>query len=317
MAELIRTYAWSNSRVNILRTCMWKYHLTYNVAWLGWELSAPQEKRRAYLLKNMTNVPMWIGEIVHSIIEEIINTARKTGEWKTIEQAQCDGIQLLRKGWKQSKDKRWETNPKQNINLEEHFYNQEIDTDYLKSCKNKVLQSLKAFYNIPLFDIMRNLPKENWLTIEDFSKFELNTGERVAVKIDTGFRYCDKVYLLDYKTGRVSDNVVEQLITYSMYAMKMGWAKKPEDIVIIPVYLAAYFEIGEQAIPHLNVSMDQMKHQAEIIRSEYPLLIRAFKNKDNPAHFVHTDNERACAKCHFRDMCSGAKTEISEGETPF
>lgn len=317
MGEIKQTYAWSNSRVQTLRSCQWKYFLTYFRAWEGWLASATQEKQRAYLLKNMTNLPMFIGSVVHNIIEEIITTARKTGEWRTLEQAQHDGVQALRKGWKQSKEKRWQASPKKNINLAEHFYQEEIDPEKLATYKQKVLKCLKAFYDMPLFEIMRNLKKEDWLTIEDFAEFKLNTGEKVTVKIDTGFRFDGKVYLLDYKSGKVSDSVLDQLITYGMYALKQKWCDKPEDIVIIPVYLAAFAEIGEQAMPHLDITMQHMKRQAGIIKNEYPLLAEAFKNKDNPSYFKRTDNERACKNCFFRGDCSGAKTEVNAGETPF
>ncbi len=317
MGDIKQTYGWSESRIKTLRDCSWRYYLTYICAWQGWLTSAPQEKRRAYMLKNMTNMPMFVGSIVHDIIEDIITTGRETGEWKTVEQAQHDGVQALRKGWKQSKDKRWQGSPKNNVNLAEHFYQEEIEPDKLASYKQKVLKSLKAFYDMPLFKILQGLKKDDWLTLEDFQKFQLNTGEEVAVKIDTGFRYRGKVYVIDWKTGMVSDSVIDQLTTYAIYAIKMGWAEKPEDIVIIPVYLAAYAEIGEQATPHLDVTMKHMKRQAGIIRSEYPLLKEAFENKDNPSYFRKTDNEHACTRCFFRDMCTGAKTEVEDGETPF
>lgn len=317
MGKIEQTFAWSNSRVKTLRDCAWRYHLTYHEAWDGWLVSAPQEKRRAYMLKNMTNLPMWVGSIVHDIIEEIITTGCKTGEWKTLEQAQHDGIQALRKGWKQSKDKRWQGKPKGNINLAEHFYQEDVDKERLASFKRKVLMSLKAFYDMPLFNILKSLEKDDWLTLEDFQKFRLSTGEDVTVKIDCGFRYGSKIYLLDWKTGRVSDSVIDQLTTYAMYALKQGWAKKPEDIIIIPVYLAAYAELGEKATPHLDVTMKHIQRQAGIIRGEYPLIAEAFKNKDNPSFFEHTDNEHACESCFFRDMCTGPRTEIGKDETPF
>lgn len=317
MGKIEQTYAWSNSRVKILRECAWKYNLTYHIAWDGWLESAPQDKRRAYMLKNMTNMPMWVGSIVHDIIEEIITIGRATGDWSTLEQAQHNGVQALRKGWKQSKDKRWQGSPKKNINLSEHFYQEEIEKDRLDSFKQKVLASLKAFYDMPLFEVLQGLKKEDYLTLEDFQKFQLNTGENVTLKIDCGFRYKGKVYLLDWKTGMVSDSVIDQLVSYSMYSLKMKWADKPEDIVIIPVYLAAYADIGEQATPHLDVTMQHIKRQAGIIRSESPLLKEAFENKDNPGYFRHTDNERACKGCFFRDMCKGSQTEIGDTETPF
>lgn len=317
MGKIEQTYAWSESRVKCLRECRWRYHLMYHAAWEGWLTSAPQEKRRAYMLKNMTNMPMWVGSIVHDVIEDIITEGRQSGKWCALEQAQHIGVQALRKGWKQSTDKRWQGSPKQNINLAEHFYQEEVDKNRLNSFKQKVLASLKAFYDMPLFAILQSLDKDAWLSLEDFQKFQLNTGEEVTVKIDCGFRHKGKVYLLDWKTGKVSDSVIDQLTTYAMYAMKQGWAEKPDDIVIIPVYLAAYAELGEHATPHLDVTMQHMKRQAGIIRKEYPLITKAFENKDNPAYFERTDNEYACKRCFFRDMCEGAKTEVGEGETPF
>lgn len=317
MGKIELTYAWSNSRVKTFRECMWKYHLMYHVAWNGWLSSAPQECQRAYMLKKMTNLPMFIGSIVHDTIEEVISVGRRTGKWKTLEQAQGDAVQALRKGWKQSSEKRWKNSPSKNVNLAEHFYQEELDPRRLNEFKQKVLRSLKAFYEMPVFEIIQGLKKEDWLTLEDFQKFQLNTGEEVTVKIDCGFRYQSNIYLWDWKTGRVSDNVIDQLTTYAMYALKQKWTDNPEDIIIIPVYLAAYAELGEKAIPHLEVTMQHMKRQAGIIRSEYPMLTEAFKNKDDPSKFERTDNENACTRCCFREMCPGAKTEIGDDETPF
>jgi hypothetical protein len=269
------------------------------------------------MLKQMTSLPLWAGSIVHDIIEGIITEGRKTGEWKTLEKAQNEAVQLLRKGWKQSIDKRWQNSPKHNVNLSELFYQDGITPEKANEYKQKVLRSLKAFYDMPLFEIMKNLPEDFWLSLEDFQKFALDTGEEVTLKIDCAFMYEDKVHLIDWKTGKVSDSVIDQLLTYCMYALKKGWAKKAEDIIIVPAYLAAYAEIGEKATPHLEVTMDRMRRQAGTIRSEYPLLTEAFKNKDNDSYFKHTDNERACKFCFFRDMCSGPVTEVGDEETPF
>lgn len=317
MSKLSQTYAWSESRVRCLRECKFKYHLLYNVSWNGWLASAPQERRRAYMLKNMTNLPMWVGSIVHDIIEEIITTGRETGKWKNLKQAQHDGVQKLRKGWGQSRDKRWQDSPKHNVNLFNHFYQEEISPEKIKEYKQKVLRSLKAFYDMPLFEVMKGLPKDAWLSLEEFQKFALDTGEEVTLKIDCAFIYDGKVYLIDWKTGKVSDSVLDQLLTYSMYALKNGWAKTAEDIIIVPVYLNVYAEIGDKATPHLEVSMDRMRRQAGTIRSEYPLLTEAFKNKDNESYFKHTDNERACKFCFFKDMCDGPVSEVGDEETPF
>lgn len=317
MGEIIQSHAWSESRVKTLRECMKKYWYTYCLSWGGWQSSAPQERRTAYMLKNMTNMPMLVGSIVHDVIEMVITIGRQNGQWMSLEDAQKDAIQLLRKAWLDSTKKRWQQSPKHHTNLAEHFYDEEIPDDKIKAYKHKVLISLKSFYGCPLFAIMKNLPKEDWLTIEDFAKFTLNTGEEVAVKIDCGFRHESKVFLLDFKTGAVSDSVIDQLVTYGMYAIKKGWTKDPDDIIIVPVYLFAYSELGEKAMPYLKISMDQLKRQAKTIQKEYPMLKEAHEKQEDVEFFEHTYNERACNRCHFRDMCTGVVKDIRESATPF
>lgn len=317
MGKIIQKYAWSASRVKTMRECMKKYYYTYNLSWGGWQSSAPQERRRAYMLKNLTNLPMFVGSVTHDTIEMIIKEGRKNGVWMSLEDAQKHAIQALRIGWLDSTNKRWQGSPKHHTNLAEHFYDEEIPEEKLKGYKNKVLVCLKSFYDCPLFSIMKNLPKKDWLTIEDFATFKLKTGEEVAVKIDCGFRYEGKVFLLDFKTGAVNDSVIDQLITYGMYAIKQGWTTNPEDIVIVPLYLFAYPELGDKAMPHLSVGMDQLKRQAKTIQREYPMLKEAHKKQDDVEFFRHTHDQKVCNRCHFRDICTGAVTDIQEGATPF
>jgi len=317
MGELKQTYAWSESRIKTLRECMKKYYYTYCLSWGGWQSSAPQERRRAYMLKNLTNMPMFVGSVVHDTIEMIIKEGRKTGKWMELKDVQKHAVQALRVGWLDSVNKKWQQSPKHHTNLAEHFYDEEIPEEKLKGYKHKVLVCLKSFYDCPLFSIMTGLPKKAWLTIEDFAKFELKTGEEVAVRIDCGFRYEGKIFLLDWKTGAVNDSVIDQLVTYGMYALKQGWTTNPEDIIIVPVYLFAYPEQGDKAMPHLNVGMDQFKRQAKTIQKEYTILQEAHEKQDDVEFFQHTHSERTCGRCHFRDICNGAVTDVQEGETPF
>ncbi len=324
MSKIELKYAWSNSRVKILRECMWKYYLMYFYAWEGWLKTASPEKRQAYILKNMTNLLMWIGSVVHDEIELIIKHIKDeidvydiknggSGNIISQDEALNNVVQALRRGWMQSKQKRWEDNPKQNINLAEHYYQQNISEKQLNALKIKTLLCIKSFYDSPIYNIMLKLQPTDWLTIEDFQEFTLNTKEKVSVKIDCGFKHDGKIYLIDWKTGKIDQSVKEQLTTYAMYALKQGWTRKLEDIIIMPVFLAAYQDQKELAMPKLTISMDDISRQANIIRDEYPILTEAYDNRNNPDFFKHTNNEDNCKWCHFRGMCSGATKE----KTPF
>lgn len=318
MGDFKQTFAWSNSRVKMLRECMYKYYLNYYQSWFGWDSNAPIEKKQAYMLKQMTNLPMWVGTIVHDEIESIINEIKDKGDCRSVSAALLNTTQALRKGWIQSKNKQWKQNPKWNINLAEHYFDREVSKNKLDGFKNKVQTCIKAFYDSPIFKMLHEVTESDWLSLEDFQKFTLSGGEEVSVKIDCGFRQDGKVYLLDWKTGKVDTNVVDQLVTYAMYALKQGWTNNPENIIIVPVYLAAYFDHGDKAMPHITVDMTKIKRQAKIIQDESPLLQQAHDNKDNPDFFKHTDNEQTCKWCNFYGtICDGARTEIMEGETPF
>jgi len=296
---------------------MWRYFLNYYQSWEGWYPDAPIEKRQAYICKNMTNIPMWAGSIVHDEIEEIIKEIRASGECRDLSSAQHNSIQALRRGWIQSKNKKWENSPKKNINLAEHYYDEEVSQDRLDETKAKILLCLKAFYDSDIFRIMHEVPKDDWLSLEEFQKFSLKTGEEVSVKIDCGFRYKGKILLFDWKTGKVNSSVIDQLVTYAMYAIKVGWTSTPDNIVIVPVYLAFYHKDPNNAIPKLSVSMNKIKSQTKVIQEESKLLAKAHENRNNPEFFTHTDDPESCKRCHFRGICSGADTEIDKGVTPF
>lgn len=314
MGEIKLKYAWSNSRVNTLRECMYKYYLQYFESWQGWQHSAPDNKKKAYLLKNLTNLPMFAGSVVHEVIEKVLKQFIHQNKWIPIQQAQKMGKNLLNQGWQQSKNQLWKDKVKGNVNLFEHYYNQSISKEQITKIGKLVNECIRAFYDLEIIQKLHSSEKTDILSLEDFQKFNLNTGEEVTVKIDFGFKHNNKVYLIDWKTGKANNNVIDQLITYSMYAVKMGWAKKIEDVIIVPVYLAACIHGYEQCATEIVATTNQARRQANIIREESKLLAEAHKNKDNPQFFKRTTNARLCARCNFKEICPGAASIGEEEE---
>ena len=137
MGTIELTYAWSDSRVKTLRECMQRYFLHYYQSWNGWNANAPPEKHAAYMLKNMTNIYMWAGSITHNEIESIVKEIRSDGKCRNLSKAQANIVQAFKTGWVQSKQKRWEKDPKRNVNLAEHYYKEDIDSDKWVNIKNK------------------------------------------------------------------------------------------------------------------------------------------------------------------------------------
>lgn len=314
MGKLDNTPSWSESRVKTLRECRRKYWYNYYLAWEGWLRNVSQEKQQAYMLKKMTSLPMWAGSIVHEVIEGYLAAMHSRKGQGVIPLAVLheNATQLLRKGWLDSVNKRWQGNGKA-VNLSEHYYEQGIPQEQCDRYKLKVLRCITAFYKSGILAKMTEAGVDKWLTMEEFQSFTLNTGEIVVVKLDAAFKFGGKVYLIDWKTGRPTDAVVEQLTTYAMYALKMGWAKKPSEIVLVPVFLDA----DEGVAQELPVTMADLDRQANIIRKEFPMLVESHEVSGDPARFAVTDDENRCKWCFFRKICSGPKAIVEEGVTPF
>jgi len=311
--------AWSGSAIKTLRGCQRQYYIEKLLSWEGWLNDAPQLKRLAYTLKNGTNLPMWAGSIVHDVCQESLESLRDTGDLIPRSEMKDKCTQLLRKGWIQSTNKQWQGSPKWNVNLMEHYYDEGIMADKLEMYKNKVMSCVDGFHDSDLIPILKSLKPEDFLEIESLELCQLKTGEEFYIKIDLAFKYDGKVWLVDWKTGKVSVSVLEQLSVYGIYAKIKGWINHPSELVLVPAYLACVKEQGSTATPRLEIKLEQMKLQAKIIQQEYPLLQEALKNKDNKEWFTKTTDERMCERCKYRDkqLCSGAATEIGEGVTPF
>lgn len=314
MATITNKPSWSESRVKTLRQCHRQYWFSYYGSWGGWDRKASLECRQTYILKKMTNVPMWTGSIVHDTIEWIVRELKAKGQEQapSYDQAIEHATQLLRRGWLDSTQKRWESYPSKAINLSEHYHNVGVPDKKIQDIKDKVARCLKNFYGCTVFQAIRKLNPEDILESEEFQSFKLKTEEEVAVKLDLAYRKDGLVYLVDWKTGRAEQSVIDQLVSYAMYAMKMGWASRVEDIRIVPVYLDSKHDIVE-----LTPTMDHVKRQASIIQREFPLLIAAHNQSGDKSNFSVTDDPRACKWCNFRTICEGANTTIAEGATPF
>ena len=81
----------------------------------------------------------------------------------------------------------------------------------------EVEKCLRNFYNSETFAMLKELPQEDWLEIEDFSFFYLD-GRKIWAVIDCSYRTYDGITIIDWKTGRTTTSDVSlQLSCYAMY----------------------------------------------------------------------------------------------------
>ncbi|MFC1976505.1 hypothetical protein ACFLXQ_08910, partial [Chloroflexota bacterium] len=77
--NLKNEFSWSYSRAAKYKDCPRAYYYHYYAAWEGWQANAPAPVKRAYLLKNLTSLSRWAGNLVHESIKFAL-TRLKAGQ---------------------------------------------------------------------------------------------------------------------------------------------------------------------------------------------------------------------------------------------
>jgi CRISPR/Cas system-associated exonuclease Cas4 (RecB family) len=161
---------------------------------------------------------------------------------------------------------------------------------------------LRNFYASDTFGMLKELPRQMWLEVEDFSSFNLNSTKIWAV-LDCSFRTGDNgITIIDWKTGKkMSKDVSMQLSCYAMYAMDK-WGVDPEKVKLIEYNLLA------NQSTEFNVSGAEIENTkayiAGSIADMQSLLVDVGENmpKEEGA-FQKVEDERVRADCNFRKVC--------------
>ena len=175
------------------------------------------------------------------------------------------------------------------------------DADWKKTADN-MEQCLRNFYSSETFDMLKELPRQMWLEVEDFSSFILDKTKIWAV-LDCSFRTDDGgVTIIDWKTGRkMSEDVSMQLSCYAMYAMEK-WGVDPENVKLIEYNLLANqgveFTVGASEIENTKTyiagSIADMKSLLADVGENVPKEEEAFQK---------VEDERVRSSCNFQKVC--------------
>ena len=160
---------------------------------------------------------------------------------------------------------------------------------------------LRNFYQSETFALLKELPEQNWLEVEDFSSFYLD-GTKVWAVIDCSFRTEKGITILDWKTGRTTTSDVSlQLSCYAMYG-KEKWGVQPEKIRLIEYNLLSdekvEFSITTGEIDdtrsYIEGSIADMKSLLVDVGNNMPKEERFFKK---------VEDDRIRERCNFRKVC--------------
>ena len=299
--EFKNRFSWSFSRDNAFNTCKRKYYYSYYGSWGGWNKDADDLSKKLYLLNKMSSLPMLAGTIVHDEVERTLKAVRY-GRNADIVKSKENVIKVFKQSWAQSKNKDWKDNPKWKTNLFEHFYNQKPTDEALLDIRDLMLNSIDGFFASDSYRFIQTMSDSQWLAIEDLDSFEVH-GAKLWVKLDFAIRHGERVYIYDWKTGKVAKEIEFNLAQYALYAQQK-WDVDLNLIRLFDVYLNQQLPVK---VKPTNRLIDSAKVFIEkSIDSMKELLTDVENNKTEIDLFPVVGEDREsypCSYCSFQTVC--------------
>ncbi|MCI0586871.1 MAG: PD-(D/E)XK nuclease family protein [Planctomycetes bacterium] len=298
MAELRHELSWSASRSRSFGECRRAYFYLYYGSWRGWERDAPGPVRRAYLLKQLTNLDILAGSAVHAGLQWYFLERRKGGSPGREEVVERT-LEEMRRTWRQSKAGGWEEDPKRNARLHEHHYGGDLSKGRTDRIRAKALRCLDNFFSLPSLARVREAPAETVLLCEERDGFSFE-GWRIHAVPDLALREGEDLVLLDWKSGRPSAGDPLQLAVYALYAGEKFGARPPRVRGVL-----AY--LGEGRLEATSIRDEDLEGARGEIRRSLAAMREVHFDPDevplDPERFPMSGYPRACPRCNFREMC--------------
>ncbi|MCA8981830.1 MAG: PD-(D/E)XK nuclease family protein, partial [Planctomycetes bacterium] len=242
---IVHELSWSVSRAGTFRACRRKYYIDYYLSWRGWERTAPEERKRAYLLKKMTRLPMLAGDCLHTALEGWFK-AKAEGRALGPEEVTQAAVTRMREGYKTSRDGLWRSQPSKLTHLAEHHYGEDrIDEasgaagEYGTRYRKRIEEGVQAFFEMPELAEVRDADPKDYLALEEMGTIELFGTKAFAIP-DFAFRRARngerEIMIYDWKTGNPREQDRFQLAVYVFYAGEK-WGAKPDECFCVDAYL--------------------------------------------------------------------------------
>ena len=299
--EFKNDFSWSFSRHNTFNTCKRKYYYSYYGSWGGWNKGAEELSQKLYMLNKMTSLPMLAGSIVHDEVERTLKTLRY-GRNADQNKSKDNVIKNFKQSWNQSKNKEWKDSPKWKTNLFEHYYDQKPSDENLLDLRDLMLDSIDGFFASDSYRFIQTMSDSQWLAIEDLDSFDMH-GAKLWVKLDFAIRHGERVYIYDWKTGRVVKENEVQLAVYAIYAQQK-WDIDLKLIRLFDVYLNQQLPVKVKPTDRLiSSSSDFIKTSINEMKD---LLVDKENNQTEIEFFPIVSEDREsypCSYCSFQTVC--------------
>jgi len=290
MVELRNEFSWSKTRDEVFRTCPRQYWFYYYGYWNGWLEDAPERTREIYILRNLKNRHIWVGEKVHRCIERSLKNIRRG-----IRVLSIDEIISITQYYSNIQEF-----PK-TCGLFEHEYGIGVTDEEWKEVARNVETCLRNFYSSEIYNSLRSHRGGDWLGVEEFSYFYLD-NTKVNLVIDCAIREGSDIIIYDWKTGKgIPEDLPIQLSCYALYALDR-WNIALGSLRVIE-YNLLFNKVSEFSITHSEV--ENIKgYIIGSIKDMRSLLVDEENNIPlEEERFSRVEDESVSGRCNFRKVC--------------
>jgi hypothetical protein len=287
---------WSISRFETFDKCKRQYYFTYYAKHAP---GIPQYKLAQ--LKNLTSVPLEIGNVVHDVIEAFLRRLQKSDS--DIDENRFLQFAKQKTDLYFSKKTFIETyyNLTSEVNKEDAFAKIKLCLDNFIASPIYTWLFMKAIIN-----------KDNWM-IEPPGYGETRlAGLKAYCKMDYMFPVDNDIYILDWKTGaKDTFKHSRQLIGYAAAAssnFSIPWNTIfPKIIYLNPVFEEFEMKLSEQDFSEF---FTRIKEQTAAMHA---YCIDVENNVPRPMEeFVPTPSISLCRYCNFQELCFDKKNASRE-----
>ena len=300
--ELKNEFSWSYSRAAKFRHCPRAYYYHYYAAWAGWRADAAEPVRRAYLLKNLTDLSRWVGDLVHQSIKFAL-TRLQAGDAITLTDLLKQMHRRARADFEESRRGRYRQQPNRFTGFQEHYYRLGLPGAAWQAAWGRAEQYLQTFLHSNLYAHLARQAPVTFLHIEELTSFTL-AGVQVWLQPDLLRREEETLVLYDWKTGPVEETELrQQLAIYALYA-RQSWPELvgPERPIQGVVFDLADGRLLEFELAETDLSATRAQIEASVAQLQ-SLLLDPAANLAELRRFPMIDDLSRCRQCQFRELC--------------
>lgn len=245
---------------------------------------------------------MWIGSSVHTIAKWLINSIVMTKSLPPYDVVLDRLNKNMIGDWEASQRGYYRGDPKNSPGLIEHYYQVPINGDTFDQALEDATRCVNNLYQSPYINNVLQNPNIRVLSAEKLEMISIK-GEGIWVICDLVLQWHEKIYIVDWKTGKSSEDGKYdiQLATYVLYALNKGLCFKPEEIIVHLVNLNLPSVMKKEINQEIISTTENYIHESA--EEMIALLRDVDMNIAEKEDFPFTDNQNQCRYCKFRKAC--------------